>query len=259
MNRETIAPLINVVVAALALTSCQGLFEDRDSSDPCTGVDCSGHGECVLVSEGSRAACVCDDDFVVEELECVPDGAGGDGDADTDSDSDADADTDSEDCEPDCEDRECGPDPVCGTESCGECDDTRQCTEEGRCDCIPDCGGRECGDDGCGGRCPPGCGDWQMCEGGDCTLVCDENFSWGNACYEVDECDDGSICHSMMGLETFGSICIAECGSDEDCPDVAEGFETCMMGACLIGCDSPSDCPCGLECRDGIIMPICYP
>ncbi len=55
--------------------------------DPCSGVDCSGHGDCV--SDGASATCACDDNFVAEGLTCVPEG----GDADTDTDSDTDTDT----------------------------------------------------------------------------------------------------------------------------------------------------------------------
>ncbi|MBN1772108.1 MAG: hypothetical protein JXB32_12640, partial [Deltaproteobacteria bacterium] len=29
--------------------------------------------------------------------------------------------------------------------------------------CVPNCEGRECGDDGCGGTCPPGCSDGEVC------------------------------------------------------------------------------------------------
>lgn len=35
--------------------------------------------------------------------------------------------------------------------------------QDAQCVCIPQCDFRECGDDGCGGECPPGCGDTETC------------------------------------------------------------------------------------------------
>lgn len=251
--------ILRSLFVLVAIVACQGLFEDRDPSDPCDGVTCSGHGECVLVDEGSRAACVCDTGFEEDGLECVPLGADGDADADVDVDADADSDSDNEPCEPDCGDRVCGPDPVCGTESCGECADSYQCSDDGRCECVPDCEGRTCGSDGCGGRCPPGCGDFMICEDGTCNVACDENFSWGNPCFEVDECDDGSTCSAYWGFGEWGTTCLRACDSDEDCPDIADGFEHCMDGWCFIVCDTVEECPCDLECREASGLSICYP
>jgi hypothetical protein len=37
------------------------------------------------------------------------------------------------------------------------------------CECVPQCEGRSCGGDGCGGLCPPGCGDAEICEDGTCV------------------------------------------------------------------------------------------
>ena len=82
---------IAILGLALVLAGCHGLFEDRPPDDPCDGVDCSGHGECILIEDGSRTACYCDTGYHAEELECVLVGA--DGDADSDADSDIDSDT----------------------------------------------------------------------------------------------------------------------------------------------------------------------
>ena len=244
---------IATLVLATAVVACHGRF--AEPRDPCDGVDCSGHGECVLVDEGSRAACVCDDGFDDDGLACVP--IGGDGDADVDT--DADSDPDNESCIPDCGDRECGADPVCGTLSCGECDETHRCTEEGRCGCITDCEGRECGGDGCGGYCPPGCGIDEICDDGICSPVCGVNAGFGNGCIDVSVCDDDSPCESVIGLEAYGSLCLAFCSSDDDCPDIAPGSEICLMSFCLVECDSAWDCSCGLECRGSPVGTFCYP
>ena len=152
-----------------------------------------------------------------------------------------------------------GPRGVDILKSCGECGEPDRYTEEGRCESIPECEGREYGSGGCGGQCLPGCGDWRTCEDGNCSVSCDENFSWGNACYEVDECDDGGTCSAYWGFEAWGTTCLRECDSDEDCPDIADGFERCMDGWCFIVCDTNDDCSCDLECREAIGLSICYP
>ena len=240
---------IATLVLATAVVACHGRF--AEPRDPCDGVECSGHGRCL--DDEDMAVCVCDDDYIVDSLECVPEGVGGDGDGDSDSDTDPEA------CSPDCGDRVCGPDPVCGTESCGECAEPDQCSDDGRCECVPDCEGRTCGSDGCGGRCPPGCGDFMICEDGTCNVACDENFSWGNACHEVDECDDGSACSAYWGFEYWGTTCLRSCDADDDCPNIADGFEHCMDGWCFVVCDKIEDCPCELECREASGLSICYP
>jgi hypothetical protein len=61
--------------------------------DPCTGVDCSGHGICL--SEGGQAVCVCDPGYQASGLNCFP--VSVDGDADTDDDADPDIDEETED------------------------------------------------------------------------------------------------------------------------------------------------------------------
>jgi hypothetical protein len=60
------------LLAALlaAATGC----EIPDIETPCTGIDCSGHGECRIVQEpsGERARCQCDEGYMttVEGLDC---------------------------------------------------------------------------------------------------------------------------------------------------------------------------------------------
>ena len=214
MARETTAFLVTALLAALALTACQGMFEDRDPEDPCDGVDCSGHGRCFV--DGDDAFCRCDDGFEDDGLECVAEGAGGDADVDSDSDDDGAV-------------------------------------------CEPNCGGRECGSDGCGGSCAPGCSPNRWCDDGACSVFCAENLGWGNACSGVEICDDGSSCESIIGLESYGSLCVAECSSDEGCPDIASGSEQCLAFFCLVQCDTAADCPCGMECRGSPFGPYCYP
>jgi len=49
----------------LWLASC-GAWQD----DPCRGVQCSGHGRCVV--ESGEAACSCDPGYQAQAMECVP-------------------------------------------------------------------------------------------------------------------------------------------------------------------------------------------
>ncbi len=63
--------------------------------DPCEGVDCSGHGECVVVSPDT-IRCVCDPGYDAVGLSCEPAAPDGDGDSDIDVDSDIDSDADSD-------------------------------------------------------------------------------------------------------------------------------------------------------------------
>jgi hypothetical protein len=46
--------------------------DDTSSPDPCAGVDCSGHGECVTA--GAAASCVCGVGYVAAGTTCVPEG-----------------------------------------------------------------------------------------------------------------------------------------------------------------------------------------
>jgi len=111
-------------------------------------------------------------------------------------------------CEPDCQGKECGPDG-CGS-WCGAGDGDQGCYGDTPCidheciDCQQDCFGKECGFDGCGGSC------------GSCPCA---------------DCDDDEV-HCEAGQ------CIAEGGTQNDCPDIFACFDTC---------DS-NDQPCYIDC-----------
>ncbi len=87
-----------LVAGAAALIFSSGCSQenkvDDAAFDPCNGVDCSGHGECVVI-DGNTAACDCEEGFEADGLECVANGSA-DADSDTDTDSDGDSDTDSD-------------------------------------------------------------------------------------------------------------------------------------------------------------------
>jgi hypothetical protein len=81
---------IGVLLVAL-ITGC----DEGDDGGLCHDVDCSGHGECAIVS-GSWVRCSCDEGFRADGLACVPGAVDGDADIDADVDADADADTDAD-------------------------------------------------------------------------------------------------------------------------------------------------------------------
>ncbi len=93
--------LMSAMITCCFFAACSnGNSRDVDESNPCDGVECSGHGDCVG-TDGGTAACRCEDSYHEEGLECVADGAADSGadagaDSDTDTDSDTDADTDSD-------------------------------------------------------------------------------------------------------------------------------------------------------------------
>lgn len=101
------------VIASCLICACDGGSE----RDPCEGVTCSGHGECLANDEA--ATCVCFSGYEADELSCVP--AGSDGDADGDADVDGDGDGDG-----DC--------PVNSGYPC-QCDGTAATCEDGS-DCL---------------------------------------------------------------------------------------------------------------------------
>jgi len=80
--------VVAILGGLLALAGCH----EGGETDPCSDVECSGHGECVPIAEGTRAECRCDTGFRAEGLECIA--VAGDGDVDSDVDSDVDADSD---------------------------------------------------------------------------------------------------------------------------------------------------------------------
>jgi sulfatase modifying factor 1 len=71
-------------LTALVLAGCSSAVP----RDTCSGETCSGHGECVILD--GESACLCDEGYRPENLDCVA--VGGDGDADSDLDSDMDDD-----------------------------------------------------------------------------------------------------------------------------------------------------------------------
>ena len=129
--------------------------EPDDSPSPCAGIDCGGHGSC-LVSDSNEAYCDCDAGYHADGTTCV------------------------EDCEPKCGDRVCGPNPLCPDESCGDCSVDKVCNRLG--ECIPKLEA-DCTEHWClipAGDFAMGCSD-DSCEPGDYSCAhqggyfCDQN------------------------------------------------------------------------------------
>ncbi len=94
-KKQFILSIASVSIVWALLWSCSQENKVDDAQfDPCHGVSCSNHGECVVV-DGTTAVCNCDVGFEADGLECVAIGSS-DGDSDTDSDTDSDSDTDTD-------------------------------------------------------------------------------------------------------------------------------------------------------------------
>ena len=195
--------------------------EPDDSPTPCAGIDCGGHGSC-LVSDSNEAYCDCDAGYHADGTTCV------------------------EDCEPKCGDRVCGPNPLCPDESCGDCEENKTCNDQGQCECTSKCGDRVCGpnplcpDESCGDcEDPETCNDDGQCE---CVAKCIDRVcgpdpvcpetSCGGDCGENKECNDQGQCE-----------CTSKCGDrvcgpnplcpDESCGDCSVDKVCNRLGECI--------------------------
>jgi hypothetical protein len=134
--------------------------------------------------------------------------------------------------------------------------------QRNRCACMPDCEGKVCGDDGCGGTCGAGtCGDYQVCDEGDCVPAidcstyeayptslyvglcadtteggaveifrCNDGFT-GHACETTDDCADvaNSNPGSVVVCSAGGVICYPDQGGF--CKEWSPGGSFCIVGA----------------------------
>lgn len=223
--------------AALAPAGC----DDSSSSNPCAGVDCSGHGVCH--SDGLWPLCSCDPGWIPSGRWCIPEGdAGGDGDGDGSevSRTCGDGVTDlTEECD-DGNDVETDGCTASCTYSChvaGDCEDGNECTENL---CLTSAVGRACSsspmrvgescDDG------NGCTDGEVCTvGGECV---------GSPAPADTLCDDGLYCNGNPDV----------CDGDGGC--VPMSMPPCPAGGCVSGCDEATDAclPAGSEvvCRPAV-------
>ena len=197
---------------------------------PCAEVNCGLYGDCV--DDGESASCDCDDGFVDQNQECIPE----------------DGDNDSQPTDP-CESYNCEPNGVCvatGEEAHCDCDDGfeaagNSCIEEGDEDpcqelsCEPDgvCDIDSNGDARCdchSGYEPSGDGCVHQCEAFDCEPN-------GECVLDV---DGNAQCSCNTGYEPAGNTCI-EAGSDP-----CDAFN-CSPGTCQVtgGGAAYCDCPTG--------------
>ncbi len=111
--------------------------------------------------------------------------------------------------------------------------------------CVPSCGNRICGDDGCGGSCG-NCGQWMICEQGQCQ--CAYATCQSICCPQGQECYQGGCCQPQcQGKECGDNACGGKCGV---CPEVAP---VCDHGTCGLECDP--ECvgkECGTDGCDGV-------
>ena len=260
MSARLIRPCVHLSFAVLVF--CWGCSSGGlPSTDLCDGVDCSGHGTCIVVN--GSPLCECEGEYVESGLACIePDGdadadqdveADGDLDEEVEPDADADADADAdEDVQADADPEADADPPTCGDGVCNGDEDACSCTG----DCTAACGDGCCtGDEtfcDCEDDCAAACGDG-CCTDGETQCDCPDDCleSCGDACCSGDEtpalCPDD--CDPVCGDDA--------CTHDEDacdCPDDCEA--TCGDECCTHGedtCDCPDDCDptCGDGCCGG--------
>jgi cysteine-rich repeat protein len=79
MQSLVMQSLVVGIMLGVAGSFSLGCSDDDSSANPCMGIDCGPHGQCVLTQSGS-ATCACDSGFHAEGLTCVADSGGcGDG------------------------------------------------------------------------------------------------------------------------------------------------------------------------------------
>lgn len=123
-----------------------------------------------------------------------------------------------------------------GPDGCLVWQDEHDCAEDShvcqivddraQCFCQPSCSGKACGSDGCGGNCPPGCQDDEVCSAeGQCESDCQDACEptgfpacegvylqdctlQGDGCYHIVsvDCPDGEVCQ--------GEATLARCAPD---------------------------------------------
>lgn len=209
--------------------ACGG--EDAGSTDPCAGVECSGHGVCH--AEGPSASCFCDPGWVPQGLTCEPGG----GDSDVDGDSDADSDGDS--------------DTTTGSETDTGTDTSEPCGN-GDVDAGEDC------DDG--NRVDDGNGCTADCRlNGACGDGIRQDYSFIGGSIRSEDCDDAGIgagdgcdtnCLAEIGwdCDRISNECLPHCGDGRRVGVELEG-KGCADGGCDDGNEADGD-GCNSRCRE---------
>ncbi len=147
-----------------------------------------------------------------------------------------------------------------------KCDDNYKCIQgqDPFCVCQPDCENKTCGDDKCGGVCPPGCGECEACQYGQCVcpagsdecglvdgipeqacvsqnkfhecVPCGKCGSWGPdlACQANESCFDNKapVCQCDPTIQCSKKQCGPD-GCDGTCPTQCSQWEQCTAdGQC---------------------------
>lgn len=242
MRRTGCGPMRWVVFVVVGCAAaCQAIVGGRDGGATDTG-------------SGELDGGVVDSGFVDTSTDTgtgEPDGPDGGRDADTESD---DSGIDTGTCEPDgCGSRICGewPDGCGDWIDCGSCGGVAdRCVDGG---CVDDCASFECGPSPIlGVECGPCAGDRPRCDVDNGT--CHE-------CLTDEDCRDGGVAPSPVGLCAPGRVCTCwvengaprgGCGGDNECPegyrcarDWDDGFDA--HAVCLRTCDGGVGD--GIECE----------
>ncbi|MBI5499911.1 MAG: hypothetical protein HY907_06685 [Deltaproteobacteria bacterium] len=238
------------VLALLAGAACGS----EPATNPCLGVDCSGHGVCT--TDGFWALCTCESGYFPVGATCVGGDAGDGGDA-TDGDSTEGGDG------RDADDTEGGDAvPRCGD---GTVDLTEECDD-----------GNDAEGDGCDGDCTYSCHAAADCDDGNpCGSELCVTETGGRRCRSTPTpagtlCDDRDTCTLFDGCDGLGACVGAPEPADTRCdnglycdgaPDACDGaghctpisFTPCPTSGCVAGCDEATDtclpAATSVECR----------
>jgi len=130
-----------------------------------------------------------------------------------------------------------------------DCHDGYHCdldVERCRKDCVPDCEGRCCGSDGCGGTCPAGCPEGEICDWSTCWCEVVKECETNDDCPEDYWCDRTDwTCRSFDCIPNCAGKCCGSDGCGGTCPNNCPAGFYCHLNSCECRpevCQNDSDC-----------------
>jgi hypothetical protein len=92
---------------------------------------------------------------------------------------------------------------------------------------------------------------------------CAMNSGWPCNCELRQECDDGSLCTGIVGMDNAsGTFCSAKCDDKGNCPDTpwdASSICGLINSGCVLHCKEDNQCPPEQTCQSNGQTKFCYP